>query len=100
MHPTFRAADVFRPVTKWCATASSVQELPDLMRRAYQAMRSGKPGPVLVEIPNPVFEATFEGTLDYRQVPIARAAPDPDAVKEAVRLLLAAKNPLIWAGQG
>ena len=100
IRPTFRAAEVYRPVTKYSAMASSVQELPDLMRRAYQAMRSGKPGPVLVEIPNPVFEASFKGALDYRPVPTARAAPDPDAVKEAVRLLLAAKHPLIWAGQG
>src|SRR5262249_61033673 len=63
-------------------------------------MRSGKPGPVLVEIPNPVFEAPFVGELDYRPVPIARSAPDPDAVKEAARLLLAAKRPVLWAGQG
>ena len=41
--PTFRAADVYRPVTKWSALAHNVQELPDLMRRAYQALRSGKP---------------------------------------------------------
>ena len=100
MHPTFRAAEVFRPVTKWAAMATSVQELPDLMRRAYQAMRSGKPGPVLVEIPNPVFEATFEGTLDYTPVPIARTGPDPDAVKRAAALLLSAARPVLWAGQG
>ncbi len=100
MHPTFRAADVFRPVTKWCAVASSVQELPDLMRRGFHAMRSGKPGPVLVEVPNAVFEATYEGKVDYTPVPVARAAPDPDAVKEAARMLLAAKRPVLWAGQG
>src|SRR5499427_2934152 len=100
IRPTFRAADVFAPVTKWCALASSVQELPDLMRRAFQAMRSGKPGPVLVEVPNPVFEATFEGKLDYTPVPIARTAPDPDAVRQAARMLLAAKHPVLWAGQG
>ena len=100
IRPTFRAADVFAPVTKWCALASSVQELPDLMRRAFQAMRSGKPGPVLVEVPNPVFEATFEGKLDYTPVPIARTAPDPDAVAQAARMLLAAKHPVLWAGQG
>ncbi len=100
IRPTFRAADVFRPVTKWSAMASSVQELPDLMRRAYHAMRSGKPGPVLVEIPNPVFEADFTGELIYRPVPVLRSAPDPDAVKEAARMLLAAKQPLLWAGQG
>src|SRR5215471_16800921 len=48
LRPTFRAADVYRSVTKWSALAHSVQELPDLMRRAYHAMRSGKGGPVLV----------------------------------------------------
>src|SRR5262245_3416593 len=47
VRPVFRAADVYRPVTKWSALAHSVQELPDLMRRAYHAMRSGKGGPVL-----------------------------------------------------
>ena len=98
--PTFRAADVFRPVTKWSAMAHSVQELPDLMRRAYQAMRSGKPGPVLLEVPNEVFEAEFTGRLDYTPVPYQRIAPDPEAVKEAARMLLAAKSPILWAGQG
>ena len=49
VRPVFRASDVYRPVTKWSALAHSVQELPDLMRRAYHAMRSGKGGPVLVE---------------------------------------------------
>jgi acetolactate synthase-1/2/3 large subunit len=98
--PVFRAADSFRTVTKWSAIAHHVQELPDLMRRAYHAMRSGKPGPVMVEIPNEVFEAEFEGKLDYTPVPVTRSAPDPDAVKEAVRMLLAAKNPVLWAGQG
>ncbi len=98
--PTFRAAEVFRPVTKWSAMAHDVQELPDLMRRAYHAMRSGKPGPVLLEIPNEVFEAEFEGDLNYSLVPFIRVAPDPDAIKEAARQLLAAKSPVIWAGQG
>ena len=100
IRPTFRAAEVYAPVTKYSAMASSVQELPHVMRRAYHAMRSGKPGPVLVEVPNPVFEATFEGTLDYKPVPVMRSGPDPEAVKQAARLLLAAKHPVIWAGQG
>ena len=45
-------------------------------------------------------EAEFKGELDYTPVPVQRAAPDPDAVKKAVQMLLAAKNPLLWAGQG
>jgi acetolactate synthase I/II/III large subunit len=100
VRPTFRAADAYRSVTKWSALAHSVRELPDLMRRAYQAMRSGKGGPVMVEVPNEVFEAEFEGKLDYEPVPIQRSAPDPAAIKKAAEMLLAAKNPVLWGGQG
>src|SRR6266568_3368942 len=100
LKPVFRAADVYRPVTKWSAVAHSVQELPDLMRRAYHTMRSGKGGPVLVEVPPEVWEAEYKGELDYTPMPVQRSAPDPDAVKQAVRMLLAAKSPILWAGQG
>src|SRR6186997_375585 len=100
VRPVFRAADVYRPVTKWSALAHSAAELPDLMRRAYHAMRSGKAGPVLIEIPDEIAEAEFKGELDYKSVPVLRVGPDPDAVKKAAQMLLAAKNPLILAGAG
>src|SRR4029079_10145452 len=57
-------------------------------------------GPVMVEVPNEIFEAEFKGEIDYIPVPVQRTAPDPDAIKEAARMLLAAKNPVLWAGQG
>ena len=63
-------------------------------------MRSGKGGPVLVEIPAEVWEADHANKLDYAPVPIQRAAPDPIAIKQAAHALLAANNPLLWAGQG
>src|SRR4030081_3749081 len=100
VRPTFRAADVYRPVTKWSALAHSVEELPELIRRAYHAMRSGKGGPVLLEIPAEIWEAEYRGELNYAPVPVQRSAPDPDAVKAAVKMLLSAKSPLLWAGQG
>ena len=99
VRPVFRAAEAYRPVTKWSALAHSAQELPDLMRRAYHAMRSGKGGPVMIEVPDEVVEAEFKGELDYRPVPMQRMAPDPEAVKRAAQMLLAAKNPLILAGR-
>jgi len=98
--PAFRAADVYKPVTKWSALAHNVQELPDLMRRAYHAMRTGRGGPVLVEIPDEINDAEFKGELNYKPIPVQRVAPDPDSVKAAVKMLLAAKNPLILAGAG
>ena len=100
IRPTFRAAEVYRPVTKWSALAHNVQELPELMRYAYQALRSGKGGPVLIEIPPQVSEAEFKGELNYVPVPVQRTAPDPESVRQAVGMLLAAKNPILWAGQG
>lgn len=100
VRPTFRAAEVYGPVTKWSAMAATVQDLPNVMRRAYQALRTGKGGPVLVEVPIGVFEAEFEGEIDYTPVPVQRAAPDPEAVARAAEMLLAAKSPVLWAGQG
>jgi len=99
-HPTFSAVDVFAPVTKWAARAHSVQVIPDLMRQAYHAMRTGKGGPVLLEIPLEVWDQEFEGELGYEPVRPYPLAPDPAAITEAVKILLAAKNPILWAGQG
>ena len=100
VRPVFRAAEVYRPVTKWAALAHSVQELPDLMRRAYHAMRSGKGAPVLIEVPAEVWEAQYHGEVEYKPVPVFCMAPDPDAIKQAARLLASARNPLLLAGQG
>src|SRR5205085_11472338 len=47
-----------------------------------------------------VWEADYKGEFDYAPMPMERSGPDPDAIKKAVRMLLAAKNPILWAGQG
>ena len=99
-HPTFDAAEVYAPVTKWSARAHAVDELPGLMRRAFQAMRSGKGGPVLVEIPGEVWEQELPAPLDYDPVEPQRAAPDPAALDRAAEMLAGAKDPVLWAGQG
>ena len=51
-------------------------------------------------MPPEVWDAEYKGELNYTPMAVARTAPDPDAIKQAVRLLLAAKNPILWAGQG
>lgn len=99
-HPTFSAVEAFAPVTKWRARAHDVRELPDLLRQAYQAMRTGKPGPALLEIPAEVWEQNCEAELDYEPAPFLPLAPDPAAVTRAAELLEKAENPVIWAGQG
>jgi acetolactate synthase-1/2/3 large subunit len=99
-HPVFDSVDVFGPVTKWAARAHHVSEIPGLMRQAYHAMRTGRGGPVLFEIPAEVWEQEFEGEIDYTPVEPLPLAAEREAVSRAADALLTAENPVIWAGQG
>ncbi|MCX7381370.1 MAG: thiamine pyrophosphate-binding protein [Alphaproteobacteria bacterium] len=75
-------------------------EAPEVMGRAFQAMMSGRPGPVVVEMPWDQFPATAEVTpqdpLPLRAVPV----PDPDRIAALAKLIDAAKAPMIWVGGG
>jgi thiamine pyrophosphate-dependent acetolactate synthase large subunit-like protein len=69
------------------------------MRRAFTMLRSGRPGPVILAIPNA--PAKYDETADpYRAVKGWKSAPDPADVRAAVDQLLGAGNPLIYAGEG
>ncbi len=98
--PTFDAVKNYAHTTKWADRVPSAARIPDRLRRAFTLLRSGRPGPVLLEIPADVAAEEFTGSLEYRPVPRACSGPDPEAVRDAVRLLLAAQRPMIWAGQG
>jgi acetolactate synthase-1/2/3 large subunit len=70
-----------------------------VMRRAFTALRNGRGGPALVELPFDVLEQ--EGAeVDYKPVLRTKFAPDAAQVARATELLCAAKRPVIYAGQG
>jgi len=98
--PVFSPVDNFSHVTKWSARINYVERIPELMRRAFYQLRTGKPGPVLLEVPQDIWSAELEGSLDYAPVRGNRTAPDPVEVREAAGLLLNAERPVIHAGQG
>ncbi len=98
--PTFDAVKNFAGTTKWADMIPSASAVPQRMRRAMTELRSGRPGPVMLEIPVDVAAEEFSSPLDYRPVQSLRSSGDPDAVRDAVKLLLAAQRPMIWAGQG
>ena len=100
VRPDFSAIENYANVTKWQAQVADVQRIPDFMRRAFYQLRTGRGGPVLLEMPADVWSADFEGDLDYTPVNGNRTAPDPQDVAEAAKLLLDAKRPVIHAGQG
>ena len=98
--PSFDAVPNFTATTKWADRLPTADALPQRMRRAFTALRSGRPGPVMLEIPTDVAVEELSGELDYTPAKGGRAGVDPDAARDAARLLLAAKRPMIWAGQG
>jgi acetolactate synthase-1/2/3 large subunit len=97
--PNFDAAANFRGVTKWSALVHEAEHIPACLRRAFTLLRSGRRAPVALEIPVDVAAAGIDD-LNYQPVKAVRAAGDPAAVREAARILLQAKRPLLHAGQG
>ncbi len=98
--PMFSGVDNYRHVTKWAAQANEVGRIPELMRRAFAQLRTGKSGPVLIEVPRDIWEAEAPGEIDYTPVAGHRSAPDPADVARAAEALVAARSPVILAGAG
>ncbi len=98
--PTFSSVDNYRLVTKWAAQINHVERIPELMRRAFYQMRTGKGGPVLLEIPRNMWDAEIDGDIDYTPVKGNRVGPDPQEVSEVADVLVKAKSLVIHAGQG
>jgi acetolactate synthase-1/2/3 large subunit len=98
-HTHYDIAEAFRSVTKWVGKIDRAELVPDYMRRAFTHLRSGRPGPVLIILPRDLGEYDDE-KYPYTPVKGWRSGPDPDDVKAAVKALLAAKDPLLYVGEG
>lgn len=91
----------FDSVAKWVGYINHAYRVPEFMRRAYTFLRTGSPSPVIVQLPFDVANEDYDDArFPYRPVKGWKTAGDPRDVEVAVRALLAAKNPLIYAGQG
>ena len=105
---TFQEFDqvaAMRPLTKWAERINETRRIPELVNKAFQTARSGKPGPVYLDMPGDVVhEEIDESTVvwpDYqREQQLARAAADTAMVERAIGLLAAAKKPIVVWGSG
>jgi thiamine pyrophosphate-dependent acetolactate synthase large subunit-like protein len=95
----YNASVQMRDITKTAEPITSAKEIPNVMRRAFQQLRAGRGGPVLVEIPTDMWgeEVDVDGYVSPRTI---RSGVDPEAVKEAAKMLVAAARPVLYAGQG
>jgi thiamine pyrophosphate-dependent acetolactate synthase large subunit-like protein len=97
--PNFDATANYQGVAKWTASLSVPARVPEMFRRAYTLLRTGRRAPVVLELPADVAAEEIEAPA-YTVAQPVRSAGDPAAVREAVRLLLRAKRPVLHAGQG
>ena len=99
VHPNYNASLEMRGITKSAEPLTSAREIPNVLRRAFQRLRTGRGAPVLVEVPIDVWNEEIE-ELDYRPTQRYRSGPDPEAIANAAALILRAERPVIYAGQG
>jgi len=98
--PYFNSFINYHHITKWCEQVTCADAIPDALRRAFTQARNGRPRPAVVEIPMDVFPEEVPEPLTYRPTFSTRTGPDPQAVAEVARVLVEARRPVLYAGQG
>ncbi|WP_439589114.1 thiamine pyrophosphate-binding protein [Hydrogenophaga sp.] len=102
-----RQVEVLRPMCKELIRVESIKRIPELMRRAFAVATTGRPGPVVVDVPEDIMHDThdfaeeeFTVNAVYESAPALRSRPDGASIARAVELLAAANHPIILAGGG
>ncbi len=99
--PTFQSHKTYASITKQVEEIRTPQSTAAVMRRAFNALKNGRAGPVMVEVPRDLVDKDIgSDTVDYVPRPPSISAPDPRDADEAAKVLLAARDPMILAGQG
>jgi len=98
--------EMFRKITKWSARVERIQDIPEIMAKAFHIARSGRPGPVHVELPRVSDYSEFilqeeRAVLpEYRPLPAVVAKPEAKDVDHYAKRLMEARAPVIAAGKG
>lgn len=104
MHADGDQYKILEPVCKRCWRIDDVEALPYIMDKAFRMAESGRPGPVLIDVPMDMFSREMEEDLWARTYKDSRVtmkpALDPAAARAIARKLVGAKNPVLHAGGG
>jgi tartronate-semialdehyde synthase len=100
----FQAVDIssiVKPVTKWATTVLEPAQVPRAFQQAFHLMRSGRPGPVLIDLPFDVQMAEIEFDIDtYEPLSVYKPTATKKQIEKALDMLSASSKPLIVAGGG
>ena len=94
-------ASIAKTVTKWATTVLEPAQVPGAFQQAFHLMRSGRPGPVLIDLPIDVQLAEIEFDIDtYEPLPAYKPAATRKQADKAIAMLNASERPLIVCGGG
>src|ERR1700757_2522972 len=100
IEPNFNSSQAMKAFSKSSEPIMVASEVCNIFRRAFTRLKNGRGGPVIVEIPADMWHEEVPEPLNYTAVLRTRYGADPLHVKEAAVMLIAAKRPVIYAGQG
>jgi acetolactate synthase I/II/III large subunit len=98
--------EMFKPITKWTTRVERLSDVPETMAKAFHVARSGRPGPVHVELPRLsdysefVLQEAPAVLPAYRSIPAIVANLDPQDVDHFAQAIMKAKSPVLAAGKG
>ncbi|CAI8023759.1 Probable acetolactate synthase large subunit [Geodia barretti] len=99
VHQVLDQQEIVRNLTKWRGRALRPREVPYTVSEAFRQMRSGRPRPVLVELP-PEAGVEQEDVQLRSPAPVSNIVPNSDQLREAARVIAQSRLPLIFAGGG
>jgi len=96
---------LYRPLTKYNGVIDTAERLPNMVRAAFRACTTGRPGASHLGLPFDVQKQQVDGDdvwaqSDFAHFPAWRSGPDPKAIEDAANAILAARNPVIVCGGG
>jgi acetolactate synthase-1/2/3 large subunit len=99
------ATGVTRPITKHNYLIKDIKEIPRVVREAFHIASTGRPGPVLIDIPVDISKGIFEGEFEpIKEVQIRGYKPKykghPLQIKKALNLIKESKKPILYIGGG
>ena len=97
--PNFTAATSYRTVSKWSAQIATSELISPMIRRALTLLQTGRRAPVVLEIPEDIAQEEM-ANLDYTPSKPTKSSGNPADVREAIKMLMNAKRPVLHAGQG
>jgi acetolactate synthase-1/2/3 large subunit len=98
--------EMFKNITKWSARVERIEDIPEVMAKAFHIARSGRPGPVHVELPRVsdyseyILQEARAVLPAYKPIPAVVAQPEAKDVDRVAKRLMESRSPVLAAGKG